>query len=126
MRRFVVALLFSVIATIAQSAAAQSPNDQLFVEWHGSGWAAHAIGATNDGRAVVHYDGWAKEWDEVVERSRVAHETNDGKTFVEWRGSWWPATIIGRTPQGELRVHYDGWGNEWDETVDASRVRRLR
>lgn len=117
------ALLFSGCSE--KEAHADSASPQLFVEWHGSWWAAHAIGRTNDGRAVVHYDGWGNEWDEIVTSSRVARPTNDGKLFVEWRGSWWPATILSTEKNGALRVHYDGWGSEWDETVDASRVLHL-
>jgi hypothetical protein len=104
----------------------QSPSQspQLFVEWHGSWWAAHAIGGTNDGRTVVHYDGWGTQWDELVTPARIARATNDGKLFVEWHGSWWPAHAIGRTNDGRPVVHYDGWGNEWDEVVTSSRVAR--
>jgi hypothetical protein len=120
---FALIVAFSFAFTCAPASAQMST--PFFVEWHGSWWAAHAIGQTSDGRAVVHYDGWGKEWDEAVDRSRILHATLDGKLFVEWHGSWWAATAIGRTNGGALRVHYDGWGAEWDETVDASRVQRL-
>ena len=96
----------------------------MFVEWHGSWWAAHAVGRTNDG-TVVHYDGWGSEWDEVVTPARIAHATDDGKLFVSWGGSWWPATIVREQRGGALRVHYDGWGDEWDENVDAQRILHL-
>ena len=108
-----------------RSAQADTQSARLFVEWHGSWWAAHAIGRTNDGRTVVHYDGWGNEWDEIVTSSRIARTTNDGKLFVEWRGSWWPATLLSTEKNGALRIHYDGWGSEWDETVDATRVVHL-
>jgi hypothetical protein len=42
---------------------------------------------------------------------------------VEWQGSWYAATILGQEPNGLFRIHYDGWSDEWDEAVDASRVR---
>lgn len=41
---------------------------------------------------------------------------------VEWRGTWWPAVVLGRRAEGWL-VHYDGYGEEWDEVVDTSRIR---
>jgi hypothetical protein len=41
---------------------------------------------------------------------------------VEWHGSWWPAVI--REVRGErLFVHYEGYGEEWDEVVTSERVR---
>ena len=121
---FVFALLVGVGAP--RRAAADAQSSRMFVEWHGSWWAAHAIGRSNDGRTLVHYDGWGRESDEVVGPDRIARPVADGKLFVEWHGSWWPATVIGSERNGALRVHYDGWGNEWDETVDASRVLHLQ
>ena len=37
-------------------------------------------------------------------------------------GNWWPATITGQ-PAGQLAVHYDGYTEQWDATVDASATR---
>ncbi|MCB9656260.1 MAG: hypothetical protein H6726_01320 [Sandaracinaceae bacterium] len=42
---------------------------------------------------------------------------------VEWRGSWYAATILGQQPDGMYRIHYDGWSDEWDESVDTTRIR---
>lgn len=42
---------------------------------------------------------------------------------VEWRGSWYAATIVALLPGGQYHIHYDGWGDEWDEAVDALRIR---
>lgn len=127
MRSPFLAALACVVALLAGSprAAQADRPTALFVEWHGSWWAAHPIGKTNDGRTVVHYDGWGVEWDEVVTSPRIAHATDDGKAFVSWGGSWWPATIVGQERGGALRIHYDGWGTEWDETVDARRIVHL-
>jgi hypothetical protein len=44
--------------------------------------------------------------------------------FVEYGGSWWAAKELRRTKDGKTLVHYVGWGSEWDEAVDASRVKR--
>ena len=118
-------LLFAMLWASDASADRSENAGAMFVEWHGSWWAAHAIGRTNDGRAVIHYDGWSSAWDEVVTPARVAHATDDGKLFVSWGGSWWPATIVRQERNGALRVHYDGWGAEWDETVEEGRVLHL-
>ncbi|MCB9629982.1 MAG: hypothetical protein H6725_21625 [Sandaracinaceae bacterium] len=44
---------------------------------------------------------------------------------VEWRGTWYPATILAFEPNGLVRIHYDGWSDEWDESVDPARVRNV-
>lgn len=41
---------------------------------------------------------------------------------VEWKGSWFPATILERRGDRWL-IHYDRFGDEWDETVDRERIR---
>ncbi len=42
---------------------------------------------------------------------------------VEWRGSWYPAKVIA-LGNGKYRVHYDGYGPEWDEFVGPSRIKK--
>ncbi len=53
-----------------------------------------------------------------------------GKSFaagddveVEWKGSWYPASVMELKPQGRYKIHYDGYDNSWDEVVGASRIR---
>lgn len=41
---------------------------------------------------------------------------------VEWNGGWWQARILS-VNGGLYRIHYVGWGNNWDESVPARRVR---
>jgi hypothetical protein len=41
---------------------------------------------------------------------------------VEWRGSWWPAVLVERRGQLWL-IHYEAYGDEWDEAVAESRIR---
>jgi hypothetical protein len=118
------ALLFSFL-TFAPAAQGASPS-QLFVEWRGSYWPAHVVGTAEDGRRVIHYDGWDASWNEPVDPSRVMHPSPDGALFVEWNGSWWPAEIVARKGEDAVRVHYIGWGSEWDETVGRSRLLHLR
>lgn len=45
---------------------------------------------------------------------------------VEWHGSWWPATLLDRRGAQHWLVHYDGWGDEWDEVVAEARIRERR
>lgn len=45
---------------------------------------------------------------------------------VEWHGDWWPARVldvVSRVP-AQWRIHYEGYGDEWDEDVDPERIRR--
>jgi hypothetical protein len=43
---------------------------------------------------------------------------------VEWHGSMYPATILGVLGDDRYRVHYEGYGNEWDEDVGLNRIQR--
>src|SRR5438105_700677 len=87
----------------------------LFVEWHGSWWAAQEL-RSDKGRTLVHYLGWSSSWDEEVEPARMRHADPQGHLHVEWGGSYWRATMLSTERDGFVRVHYDGWGQEWDET----------
>jgi hypothetical protein len=54
--------------------------------------------------------------------NRAKWEARD-EVEVEWRGKWYPAVVL--NPKGENRylVHYDGYGEEWDEVVTSLRIR---
>lgn len=41
---------------------------------------------------------------------------------VEWHGKPYSATIVEVLPGERYRVHYDGFGPEWDETIDQPRI----
>lgn len=41
--------------------------------------------------------------------------------FVEWGGSYWPATAIAVVDSSRVVIHYVGWGNEWDELASRDR-----
>lgn len=45
---------------------------------------------------------------------------------VLWHDKVYPATIIEVLRDERYRVHYDGFGNEWDETIDVSRIKESR
>ena len=44
------------------------------------------------------------------------------KLWVEWRKTWWPATVLRPIGHGRYRIHYDGWSALYDEDVDATRM----
>ncbi len=41
---------------------------------------------------------------------------------VEWHGKPYSASIVDVLPGERYRVHYDGFGPEWDETIDGARI----
>jgi len=43
--------------------------------------------------------------------------------LVDWRGGEYPAVIVGVEGVSRFRVHYDGFSEDWDETVPATRIR---
>lgn len=48
---------------------------------------------------------------------------NGDKVDVQWNGDWWKANVIAVNPGPTYKVHYEGWGNEWDESVAPARIR---
>ena len=42
---------------------------------------------------------------------------------VEWHGTYYPATVLASAEDGNVRIHYDGYGDEWDEDVGEDRIR---
>jgi hypothetical protein len=41
---------------------------------------------------------------------------------VEWHGQQYPAVVLGVAPGGLTRIHYEGYGDEWDEEVGEDRI----
>jgi hypothetical protein len=44
---------------------------KLVVEWGGSYWPATILVRHGDGRALIRYDGYGPEWDEIVGPARM-------------------------------------------------------
>lgn len=42
--------------------------------------------------------------------------------MVEWKGSNYPAVIIEVVGGEKYKIHYEGYGNEWDEVVGNDRI----
>lgn len=45
------------------------------------------------------------------------------KLVCEWAGKWQQVTILSLKDNGQVRVHWEGWSDQWDEDVDRSRLR---
>ena len=123
--------------------------DHVLVEWEGNVYPAMIVGAEGPTKFKVHYDGYDAIWDEVVSRERIkgyvegnvvhpepppkvrqkamsAAQTNvyriGDRVRVEWHGQMYPAQITAIVGQERYRIHYEGYGNEWDETVGLNRI----
>lgn len=111
----------------AEPTACLAVGAPLFVEWKGSYWKARVL-ARVDERLVVHYEGWGKEWDELVSAERVAQARPGARAvagapvMIEWKGSYWRGTVIRAAGDRGALVHYEGWGNEWDEVASSDRL----
>jgi hypothetical protein len=126
-----------------------SVGDHVLVEWEGQAYPAMIIKSEGPTKYRVHYDGYDDIWDETVSRDRVrglvqgtppqpeppakvrakalsAAKTNvykiGDRVRVEWHGQVYPATVTAIVGQERYRIHYDGYGAEWDEIVGLSRI----
>jgi hypothetical protein len=45
---------------------------------------------------------------------------------VEWHGAIYPAAIIAVLGDDRYRVHYEGYGDEWDESIGLNRIQRKK
>lgn len=148
-RRSFLGLCASVVLALGGCKRQYTVGDHVYVEWEGNDYPAVVIAATSPTKYKVHYDGYDNVWDEVVPRDRIkgliegparhpeppakvrakalqAAQTNRYKNGdrvrVEWHGQLYMATINAIVGQERYRVHYDGYGPEWDETVDSTRI----
>lgn len=60
----------------------------------------------------------------VEPRARAREGRSPGTAIlVEWHGKYYEATVLSTTPDGLTRIHYEGYGPEWDEDVGEDRIR---
>lgn len=123
--------------------------DEVLVEWEQNVYPAKVIAVVGPTKYKVHYEGYDDIWDEVVSRERIrglaegnvvhpeppakvrakalqASQTNvykiGDRVRVEWHGQLYPAVVTGIVGHERYRIHYEGYGPEWDETVGISRI----
>lgn len=148
--KLVVAVLVLLLLSSLGCNRAYDVGDHVLVEWEGDTYPAMIIEVPGPGKVKVHYDGYDEIWDEVIPRSRVkgrvegkpptpeppekvrrtaveAAKTNEHKigerVKVEFHGHYYPAIIVGIVGPERYRIHYEGYGNEWDENVGRERIR---
>jgi hypothetical protein len=92
-------------------------------------YVAHVIATHEDDVYRVRYaDG--SEWDTLGDYMRPSgyyHAWSDGERVqVLWKGIWYDARIVRILGSDRYRVHYTGYGDNFDEDVPGERVRLLR
>ena len=123
--------------------------DHVLVEWEGEQYPAMITEVKKGNKYRVHYDGYDQIWDEDVSKSRIkgrvdgpvtppeppehvrkaavsaaksnTHKIGD-RVKVDFHGHYYPAVIIGVVGPERYRVHYEGYGNEWDENIGPERI----
>jgi hypothetical protein len=96
------------------------------VQWKDAWYRAEVL-ATKPDAWKVRYVGYDASWDEWVPAARMRAPTPLARTKgeaveVEWKKAWWPAKVLD-VREDFAFVHYDGFGDEWDEWATAKRLR---
>jgi hypothetical protein len=123
--------------------------DKVLVEWEKNNYPAVILESKGPTKFKVHYEGYDPMWDEEVPRERIkslvegkvvhpepplkvrakalqAAQTNiykiGDRVRVEWHGTMYPSVIVGIVGPERYRIHYEGYGDEWDDTVGLNRI----
>jgi len=143
-----VSFLLTVLTLIGCSRS-HRVGDEVMVEWEGKEYPAVIVSA-DAAKFKVHYKDYDDIWDESVLKSRVkgfakgnearpepptkvrqkaveAAQTNTYRVGdsvrVEWSdGRYYPAQIIDVVGKEHYRVHFDGYGKEWDLNVRLAKI----
>lgn len=115
--------LFFWVISIGINAQPIAHNDtKVQVLWRGI-WYPAVVIESKESLWKIHYDHYGPEWDEWVGRDRIKFAWNKGdRVQVSWKGTWYQATII-EVAGEKYKIHYDGYGTEWDEWVSLDRMK---
>ena len=117
-------------------------------------YPAVILAVESPGKYRIHYENYDAIWDESVPVTRIKGKITGPlppapppppkvrarmaagnkvtmSTFkpgdrvkVDWKGTYYPATVLVVLGGERYRVHYDGYDSNWDENVDISRIQR--
>ena len=78
----------------------------------------------------VHFYGYDTSEDQwvPVDKTRTARLVQyaiGSKVLVEWKKSWYPATVVD-VKGGSHLITYTGYGHEWDEWVATNRIKPIK
>jgi hypothetical protein len=143
------ALALALAFAVAACEPTYRVGDEVMVEWDGKEYQAVILAVEGPAKLKIHYDGYDDAWDEVVPKARVkglkkgseprpeppakvrqkAVEAAQTNTYrigdavrVEWNGRFYAAQIVDIVGKEKYRVHYEGYGPEWDENVGLGRI----
>jgi hypothetical protein len=138
-----------LLAFVVACSRSYRVGDEVLVEWEGKEYPAVILSAPTPAKFKVHYEGFDDIWDEEVPKSRLkgfrtgteirpeppakvrqkaleAAQTNTYRVGdhvrVDWRGKLYPAQIVSVIGKEKYRVHFDGYGSEFDEDVGLARI----
>jgi len=140
-RSFSLALSLLALATLALTFAFEAqalicaPGDKAEVLWKGR-WYPATVRRAKGNSCYIHYDGYNNSWDEWVGPGRIRVLGGSPATAVVapgyfqvgdpvsvlWGDKWWPARVL-KKKGDRLYIHYDGYGNNWNEWVGPNRYR---
>ena len=65
---------------------------------------------------------------EGVDESKVKKDWKKGdKLEIYWKGTWFKGNIVeGPNGEGQFKIHYDNYKENWDEFVDVRRLREIK
>ncbi|MBE7493042.1 MAG: caspase family protein [Planctomycetes bacterium] len=117
-----------VLAKVSDKKAARV-GERLEAEDEGKWWKVKVLDA-KDGKLLVTWLGWDKQWDRWVEEKQTRPykpTTFEPETAVEveWDGVWYAARVL-QTRLGLHFVHYDGYPDADREWVPRKRIRLAR
>lgn len=148
---FVAVLSVALVGSTASCKRRYEVGDKVLVEWEKGVYPAVILETNGPTKIRVHYEGYDPVWDEVVPQTRIkgfaegnvvhpepppkvrakalqAAQTNQYKigdrVRVEWHGTLYPAVIVGIVGQERYRIHFEGYGDEWDDTVGLNRIQQ--
>jgi hypothetical protein len=71
---------------------------------------------------VVHPEPPPKVRQKATQASQTSVYKIGDRVRVEWHGQMYPAVVTAIVGQDRYRIHYEGYGPEWDETVGLNRI----
>ena len=118
-----IVITMGIIISLTCMAMAYKVNDKIEVQWNGK-WYKATILQVEDGKYLIHYEGYASSWDEWIGDDRIKADYAAGDIVqVLWNGKWFKAEIL-KAENGKYLIHYDGYDSSWDEWVDKDRIKK--
>jgi len=118
--------------------------DAVEIRFHGTWYAAHVLSVVGADRWEVAYDAYDSDWNLIVGPDRIRERQEQAQSprtqagravrsvgelqvgmtvFVLYGSTWYPSLVRAIAQDGQVRISYVGYGEQWDETVSLERLR---